>query len=403
MTSVLYICYEAITEPLVETQVLSYLRGLAQRGHTIHLLTFEKESSEAAEERRIADRLASDGIIWHHLRYHRWPTLLATGWDAVTALAAAAAISWRHRITLVHGRSHVAAMVGLQLRSLGVVKRVVFDCRGLLAEEYADAGHWKRQSLPYRLTMRGERSLFRHADAVVVLSSVLARELRRTYTFAGRRLVVIPCCVSREGFEGQSDRARIRRERNWEAGLVCAYVGKLGGWYPVELIAGFFAALRARNSAARLYVATQSDPSALLAALTSRGVPSDAVEVETVPPSRLPFLLSASDVGLSLIRPCPSKRASSPTKVGEYLAAGLPVVSTVGIGDCDALLDGVGVIVGRGEATELIRAANEVATVLTDPAMRDRCRSVAERELALDTIGVPRYDELYRDLDPKVV
>ena len=43
---------------------------------------------------------------------------------------------------------------------------------------------------------------------------------------------------------------------------------------------------------------------------------------------------------MSFIKPCLSKLSSSPTKVGEYLAAGLPVISTAGIGDVDDLLTG---------------------------------------------------------------
>ncbi len=67
----------------------------------------------------------------------------------------------------------------------------------------------------------------------------------------------------------------------------------------------------------------------------------------------------AAQLGLSFVRPCPSKVSSSPTKIGEYLAAGLPVISTAGIGDVDELLDRVerrragpelhaGVVHGRG-------------------------------------------------------
>jgi hypothetical protein len=37
----LYICYLSLEDPLVHTQVVAYLEGLAQNGHSIHLLTFD--------------------------------------------------------------------------------------------------------------------------------------------------------------------------------------------------------------------------------------------------------------------------------------------------------------------------------------------------------------------------
>jgi len=38
---VLYVCYLSLEDPLVHSQVVAYLAGLAERGHTVHLLTFE--------------------------------------------------------------------------------------------------------------------------------------------------------------------------------------------------------------------------------------------------------------------------------------------------------------------------------------------------------------------------
>ena len=108
--------------------------------------------------------------------------------------------------------------------------------------------------------------------------------------------------------------------------------------------------------------------------------------------------LMAAQLGLSFVRPCPSKVSSSPTKIGEYLAAGLPVISTAGIGDVDELLTGsnVGVLV-RSFTQESYTAAAQAATELSDdPETRDRCREVAREQLALDAVGVERYDRLYR-------
>ena len=47
----LYVCYLSLDDPLVDTQVVAYLEGLARRGHTIHLLTFEPR--RGIQKRRI--------------------------------------------------------------------------------------------------------------------------------------------------------------------------------------------------------------------------------------------------------------------------------------------------------------------------------------------------------------
>ena len=50
-TSVLYICYQSIAEPLTQTQVIAYLEGLVLVGYQVILLTFEPGDLSADEER----------------------------------------------------------------------------------------------------------------------------------------------------------------------------------------------------------------------------------------------------------------------------------------------------------------------------------------------------------------
>ena len=71
------------------TQVRPYLRALAARGHRMHLLTFETARRDAAEPRRLLGQaLAAQGIAWHALRYHRWPSLPATLYDIARGVLA---------------------------------------------------------------------------------------------------------------------------------------------------------------------------------------------------------------------------------------------------------------------------------------------------------------------------
>jgi hypothetical protein len=63
----LYICYFSLYEPLVQTQVLPYLREISRAGTKVWLLTFERAmpehwKTEPAETWR--DRLREDCIEW---------------------------------------------------------------------------------------------------------------------------------------------------------------------------------------------------------------------------------------------------------------------------------------------------------------------------------------------------
>ena len=386
----LYVCYLSLDDPLTHTQVVAYLEGLARRGHEIHLLTYEHGRLTRARRRRIREALSARGIRWHGLRYHRRPSLPATVGDALAGVALSVWLIRRHGIDVIHARTHVPAAAGLLTRRL-TGARLVFDIRGLMAEEYEDAGRWRRTSLAFRLTKRVERAAIRRAAGIVVLTARV-----RDHLFGAQgdpRVTVIPCCTPVDGLAAaRVRRDATRRELGLEGVPVLVYVGKLTGWYMDREMARFFAAAREVLPGLRFLVLTQHDPGPILREL---GELRREATVTSAPPEEVGRYLAAADLAISFIRPSFSKISSSPTKVGEYLAAGLPIVHSAGVGDVDALLDGHGVLVRDYSPAGLRRAAIDAAALMADPGLPDRCRSVARRELDLATVGIERYGALY--------
>src|SRR5688572_2694381 len=104
----LYLCYFGLREPLVQTQVLPYLRQLSQTGVDVGLLTFEpynEQVSAAREVDRWRTQLKTDGIHWYFLRYHKRPSLPATLYDIAAGAWFVSALARRNRIDVLHGRS----------------------------------------------------------------------------------------------------------------------------------------------------------------------------------------------------------------------------------------------------------------------------------------------------------
>jgi glycosyltransferase involved in cell wall biosynthesis len=106
------------------------------------------------------------------------------------------------------------------------------------------------------------------------------------------------------------------------------------------------------------------------------------------------------DAGLAFIRPSFSKLASSPTKIAEYLAAGLPVITNTGIGDLEEIICGerVGVVVTQFSDAAYCDAAAQLSSLLGDKTLRERCVAVARKHFDLERIGWPRYRTVYEKL-----
>jgi glycosyltransferase involved in cell wall biosynthesis len=392
----LYICYASLSDPLVRTQVVAYLAGLSERGHTIHLLTFETERLDRRRRRALRAEMAAAGIAWHGLRYHKRPSLPATIFDTLTGAALGSWLVARHRLDAIHARSHVPLAMGLLVRAL-TRRRLIFDIRGLLAEEYVDAGRWVRSGAPYRITDRIQRAGLRRADGFVVLTERVRRVLFGEEPRA--RVHVIPCCADFDRLApGESIDVRDR------LGLgdrpVMIYVGKLTGVYMDEEMADFFAvAVRQRPDLVFL-VLTQSRADSIVAELRRAGLPEDAHRITAAPATEVGAYLAASDFAICFCHPKPSLIASSPTKIGEYLAAGLPVVSGPDVGDTDTILrnERAGAVVDAFTASEYERAAADILAMAGDGKARERCREVARRVFSLRDVGIARYDALYREI-----
>jgi glycosyltransferase involved in cell wall biosynthesis len=191
-----------------------------------------------------------------------------------------------------------------------------------------------------------------------------------------------------------------RAELGAEERPVILYVGKFTGWYMEREMADFVAVAREQSPELLFVVVTQADREPVLAALAARGIDAQDFRVTSAAPGEIGRYLAAADAAICFIRPCLSKISSSPTKIGEYLGAGLPVVSGPGIGDVDALLSGdeVGVLVEDFTDDAYRAAAQRMAELVADPGTASRCQALAHKELSLEDVGIPRYDRMYTRL-----
>jgi glycosyltransferase involved in cell wall biosynthesis len=294
--------------------------------------------------------------------------------------------------------------MGVLAKKLSPV-RLVFDIRGFMPEEYVDAGVWPPNGFLYRLTKRVERRLFTDADAFVVLTERARRHLfgeLREADASGRPLAVIPCCVDLREFVAPSPTsvAHAKASLGVAGRRVYVYAGQLSGWYLDDVLVAFLARARALDPTAFAMILTPSPAEPLTHKLAERGLDSTSLLVRSVRPDEVPRLLMAADVGLSFIKPCFSKLSSSPTKVGEYLAAGLPVISTAGIGDVDELLrdSHAGLLLKGSYEAAFDEAISGIDALLKDTNIRSRLHAVAREALDLELVGATRYRRLYERL-----
>ena len=401
---VLFISYNGMLDPLGQSQVIPYLRELSKRGARFTLLSFERGIAFGPDGpsrcAALREQLAKEGIEWHWLRYHRTPSLPATMFDVANGVHQAKGFIRRNKIELVHARSHIPATMALRLkRHFGL--KMIFDVRGLMAEEYVDADHWQEGSLVYRLTKMMERRALAAADGVVTLTKMIWPVIKDWDGLRGREVIheVVPCCADLELFRfSLQARQRKREELGLKDRRVLVYSGSIGGWYLANRMADFFAELVNKSNDWHFLWLTGGSQELIRSLMSERGLNSSQYTVRAVASAEVPSYLCAADLGIAFYKATFSRLATSPVKVAEYLACGLPLVINAGIGDSDELItrEGVGALVNDFNEAEYARAISTIESFLRDAAeTRKRSREVAERLFDVRKVGVERYARLY--------
>lgn len=407
----LYLCYFWLNEPLVQTQVLPYLRELQKDGIEISLMTFEREMSEnwtgeqIEEQRR---KFAAERINWYPLAYHKSPSVPATLYDVYNGARLARRIIRKKKVDVLHARIHVPAMMGAIAKILsGRRVKLIFDIRGFFPEEYTDNGNWKKDGALYKTVKNAERRLIKNSDAFVVLTEkarqiLFPESLESGCDKLGRPVEVIPCCVDLDKFAdaNEKSRAEIRKKLNLDGRQVFVYIGSLGSWYLADEMAELLGAARKRNPKAFALILTKNSPDEIKPQLLENGFTEEDFYIGKVPHKEIPRYLSAADVAVSFIKACYSKQSSSPTKVAEYLASGLPIICNRGVGDIDDLIeiDKIGAIVDEFAATGYEKALQTIEELRETGGLPERCRSTARNRFDLEKIGGVKYRNLYQKL-----
>lgn len=383
-----HVTYDGALDPLGGSQVVPYLRGLANRGVSITLVSFEKRKrwNDAALRSAVADQLAAAGIRWRPLRYHHVPRVPATLWDIWRGARVVAAENRHYHPHIIHCRGDIATLMARRALTRIVTRpRLVQEVRGLFSEERREIGSWRSGSWLDRAVRSVELQNLREADGVLAVMSEAGLEALRKMREPLPPHRLMPNSVDLDAFTPRPDGEPA------EFGL--AYCGSLGGWYMTEEMIAFARVASQIVPGRVLFLTPQADK-------IQRTVgAADWVSVASVRPGAVPFWLRKARATFFMVRPTPAKRASSPTKLAESLALGLPVVANPGVGDIETVLEPerVGVLVAGFNDEAYREAATRLAELVSDPAVSGRCRKVAETRYDLRR-AVNSYCELYDEL-----
>lgn len=403
--NVLYISYDGMTDPLGQSQVLPYLKGLSNE-YNVHLISFEK-IDRFEQFKHVIEHICDEADIrWCPEMYTKKPPVLSTVYDIYKLFGQAKKIINEHNIQLIHCRSYISAFVGLHYKRKQGIK-FLFDMRGFWADERIDGGIWSLKNpvfkTIYNFFKKKEKDFFQDADAIVSLTEngkaeILSWQLPNV---SDSKINVIPCCVDLNLFDKNSidsnQKNELKQQLNIvEQDFVLGYVGSIGTWYMLPEMLDYFIELKKEKPTAKFLFVTAENPEIIITATTEKGISAVDIIVTKCLHKEVPTFISLFDWSIFFIRPTYSKKASSPTKQGELMAMGIPVVCNTGVGDSDYVIENYksGLLVQSFNQNEYQKVVREMNDFVVKP---DEFKTGASNFFGLEN-GIQTYLSIYKKL-----
>lgn len=282
--------------------------------------------------------------------------------------------------------------LGLKVRQCLPNVVVVFDCRGVDHAEFryekANTGVTaKKLESEYQRRLLLQKRCVLEADKILCVSEAMACYLESEYGIGRECIHVIPCLVDVDRFvQAAGERDRVRAELGLQGKFVVTYSGSLHAWQMPDQCLRMFQLIRECRENAHFFALT-TEPDAMRALAQKHGLQHKDFTLMRVSYEQVPYYLAAGDIGLLLREPSLVNKVASPVKFGEYLAAGLPLIMTEGIGDYSEWVrnHSVGVVYEYGAKKE------EMISLVTKfleryfqkrDVLQMRCQNLARRKLS---------------------
>jgi hypothetical protein len=362
---VTYLSVDSIQEGVGSSQITPLILGLAMKGKTVCLITFEK----IKPPNELLEMFSKAGVVWIVKDFGKTGAI-----GGITRLN-----SLRRSVPnslVIHGRSDIATAAGIWSR---VNAPVLWDVRSLWSDQRLLIGTagWSR------LTARGARVLedvaAKNSTAMSTLTAAVVPILEDRHKKIPKIREVNPTCVQTSKFlpspmpKGQ---------------ITCLLSGTFNNYYDIDRTREILEVLREKINIRIIWARAGESP------LETLGVGEDVII--SASHSEMPKIVRESHFGIAICKhdDLASLSAAVPTKIGEFLASGRPVIVSSGIGDLDQMLSstGTGVIIHQRDS--LTEIGQRIDEIISDPKTPGRCRELAMEHFDMEK-SIDRYLDIY--------
>lgn len=390
----LYVTRNGLLEPLGQSQVMNYLRGLS-KNYLITVISYEKP--EDFNNKTLMANAHTDckkhGIKWLPQPFQPNLNKIMLAFNMFRLIWIIRKKIRHDKISLIHARSYLPAAIALAVNKLTGVP-FIFDMRALWPEELIISGRIRRASFLHRIILKIERACLAKSAAVVSLTNAAINHLKLSYPdeMERKNIFVIPTCADLKSFKPEN----IKKSNQTLHGCIGTI---LSSWFLVDCLATWIKISASKDPNARFELITRDNAKVLRKIIDPSNSLLGRLSIYQKPPSEMPSALKRHDLSVMFFTEGISKLGSAPTRMAEALGCGIPLVVNKGVGDVAEIVRkfNIGVVVEGSSEEQIKKAFDSLLILKKDPNLNIRCRTTAESLFSLE-MGTEAYQNIYKTI-----
>lgn len=401
---ILLIIDGSISNPIIQSQGIPQIKINSQLDFQYYILSFENTGHLSESEKKFYDssyekinkyaKLISLRVS-NRIRALRYLNIILNGFFTTLKIVK------NEKISVIHCRSNFPTLIALLVKLFSDVN-VIFDNRGLLSEEVKDNNYNIRANIEKFI----EKICIKYSDVVVVVSKKFKEYLKNKYihqlsNISDKIIVINNAFDMNRVCYSEEKRNFLRVKNKIENRLIMVYSGTIVSWQMFDEIVNLFKIFKSIEKRAFFLVATPHRDEALNI-LTEKEISNKDFLIETAVGNELGDLLIQGDFGVLLREPNLINSVASPIKFSEYLAAGLPLIISHGIGDTEEFVNKfeVGTVIKIRDVKGYMKSLKKIIELLNNDLIHKNCFEIAKENLSME-VSAKNYRELYKNLTYK--
>lgn len=363
-----YVTIDSLSEGVGSSQITPLISRLSKSGLKIDLISHEKTNPNS----ELVAYFQSIGVEWNFRKFGS--NGLMGGVERLNNL--------RREIpktNLIHARSDIPAVSAIASHQAPVL----WDVRSLWADQKVmTQDNFLNKSLYY--SYRALESIASHQSlGMSTLTSAVVPILEERNIKLPPLRVVVPTAV---------DLNRFHLNPKMPSKFRALFSGTYNDYYDLHQSALFMQELRSQTQLETHWARPLESEKKQISVGEERVFPALQTEMAQLIPNY------SFGVSICKLNAGKSLTAAMPTKIGEFLACGRPIVVNEGLGDMDVFIKefNAGVILDS-DPNNLKKSATELINLVLDPETPERCRALAEKYFSME-LGANNYLALYTQI-----